>query len=162
MRWIYRSKYAGPDRRSGGFVVRLFERRRDDGGETRSPSGNALEEFFSCGLRWVDHFNYFGPDRRGNDFSFFFFERRRTKSVGNPPPLHTALRQLRVSADDAAGQDALRERLMATALLAHAQGFSAVANSLITLARNLQSFNGASDPRPELLGELKRVESMLV
>lgn len=163
MGWIYRSKYAGPDRRSDGFTVRFVERRKES--ETAPAPVNALRELFSRGLRWVDHLNYFGPDRRGDDFSFYFFERRRTKSAGKPPPLRTALRQLRVrvaNADGVEGQDALRERLTATALLAEAQGFASVAAALTTLARSLEHpFDEGGDPRPELHIELNRVESML-
>jgi hypothetical protein len=125
-----------------------------------------LRELLSRGLRWVDHFNYFGPDRRGGDFSFFFLERRRAKNIGKPPALHTALRQLRVrlaNAKDAEGRSALQERMTATALLAEAQGFSAVAEALKTLASDLEgSHDHEVDPRPRLHAELNRIESMLV
>ena len=165
MGWIYRSNYAGPDRRSGRFAVRFVERRRDYGGEPQVTTASALQEFFSRGLRWVDHLNYFGPDRRSEDFSFFFLERRRATGVGAPPPLHIAFRQLRVriiNAQDAQGRGELGQRLVATALLAQAQGLGEVADALTTLARCLDaSVDPGRDPRPWLHTEISRVESML-
>jgi hypothetical protein len=147
------------------FTVRFVERRRKESSES-GITENSLRELFSRGLRWVDHFNYFGPDRRGEDFSFFFLERRRAKGVGKPPPLRTALRQLRVrlmNAEDADDQTLLRERLVATALLADAQGFDEVGRSLRTLASNVDSsLEHDGDPRPRLHNELNRIESMLV
>jgi len=164
--WVYRSNYVGPNRRSTGFVVRFIERRREANVEGAAVPASLLRELLSRGLRWVDHFNYFGPDRRGPDFSFFFLERRHTKNVGKPPALHTALRQLRVrlaNAKDAEGRSALQERLTATGLLAEAQGFSAVAEALKTLASDLDgSRDHEADPRPRLYAELNRIESMLV
>jgi hypothetical protein len=163
--WVYRNNYAGPDRRSGQFQVRFLERRRENA-ESAPTLVRSLQDLFARGLRWVDHFNYFGPDRRGGDFSYYFFERRRTKSVSEPPPLPTALRQLRVrvaNAKDAEALFALEERLTATALLAEAQGFEQVATALTSLAARLAAAQDGGPITGDVLhDELGRIEAMLV
>ncbi len=164
MGWLYNRGYVGPDRRSEGFQVRFIERRaRDAETESRASLGESLKQLAARGLRWVDHFNYFGPDRRGNAFSHFFFERRKHASVGAPPALHAALRQLRVrvlEAENADARHALRERLIATALLADAQGRNDIGDLLTGLASKLEE-EGAADLAAFVQSELLRASAML-
>ena len=165
MAWVYSRRYAGPDRRSRRFAVRLFERRSEEGTEL-AIAEHSLGALFSRGLRWVDDLNYFGPDRRGKGFSFFFLERRRAKHVGKPPPLATALRQLRVRMINVEGADdrtLLRERLMATALLAEAQGLEEVAQALRALGDTVENaLHEEADVQLQLGDELNRIETMLI
>lgn len=165
MGWLFRPQYFGPDRRSDGFQVRFVERRREQDKGSRAGLQSALKEVCASGLRWVDHFNYFGPDRRGDVFSFFFLERRKVKGDGPPPPLHAALRQIRMrvlDAEDAAARDSLRQRLIATAILADAQQRTDIGDLLMKLARVLEQQPGAfADPRQVLHSELIRAEALL-
>jgi hypothetical protein len=76
---------------------------------------------------------YFGPDRARPGFQLLLFGAPPRQERWQPAALDTALRQLRVrdiNAEDAEGRGALREPLRATALLAEAPGFTAVADSL--------------------------------
>jgi hypothetical protein len=157
MGWLYHRNYFGPDRRTGRFEVRFLERRareqREEG--TRASLQGVLRDLFARGLRWVDVTSYFGPDRRSGAFSHFFLERRKQKSGGAPPSLHAALRQLRVrvmEADNADGRHALRERMIATALLADAQGRAPIGDLLTQLAARLET---AGDDDAELAAFLQ-------
>lgn len=165
MGWLYNRGYVGPNRRSEGFQVRFIERRaRDAETESRASLGESLKQLAARGLRWVDHFNYFGPDRRGDAFSHFFFERRKHASVGTPPPLHAALRQLRVrvlEAENAGARQTLRERLTATAVLAYAQGRTDIGDLLTNLATTLDSEESETDLASVVQSELLRASAML-
>jgi len=161
MGWLFHRKYVGPDRRGGRFQIRFFERRglHGDGGE--SPK-SALRALFERGVKWIDAATYFGPDRRSGAFSHFILERRRHHAAGNPPPLHIALRQLRVrvlEAETAEGRSALRERLTATAMLAYAHGNSAIGDHLTGLARRLE--DAGEDFAARLQSELIAAEALL-
>lgn len=162
MGWLYHHRYVGPDRRSEGFQVRFIERRKE--GDSGASIGESLKQLAARGLRWVDHFNYFGPDRRGDAFSHFFFERRKHSSVGTPPPLHAALRQLRVRVLEAENADArhgLRERFTATAVLAHAQGRTEIGDLLNDLANALEEVESDLDLTSHIQAELLRASAML-
>lgn len=164
MGWLFKPSYFGPDRRGGKFHVRFFERRKDSDAGTRATLKSKMRDLAAQGLRWVDHFNYFGPDRRTGVFSHFFLERRKEDSAGYPPPLHAALRQLRMrvlDADDPAKREALCERLMATALLADAQGQTQIGDLLMALVRTIENAPTGADPRAELGELLNRAEALL-
>lgn len=161
MAWLFHRKYVGPDRRGGRFQVRFLERRgkRADTDETEPKS--ALRALLERGVKWVDVASYFGPDRRGA-FSHYILERRRLEAAGNPPPLHAALRQLRMRVLDAEtpeGRSALKDRLAATALLAHAHGADAIGDHLSRLADGLE--DASEDFLSELPSELIAAEAML-
>ncbi len=163
MAWLYHRNYFGPDRRVGGFSVRFLERRKrvEDTGSRTSLQG-VLGDLFARGLKWIDIASYFGPDRRSGAFSHFILERRRDQAVGTPPPLHAALRQLRVrvlDAETAEGRRALKDRLTATALLADAQGRTAIGDRLARLAAQLESTS--VDLSATLQSELLAAEAML-
>jgi hypothetical protein len=161
--WLFRTSYFGPDRRSGKFNVRLIERRRDDDTGSRETLQAALPQIRARGMRWVDHTSYFGPDRRSL-FSMFFLERRKENCAGSPPPLHAALRQLRVrslDANDHAGRDLLCDRLVATAILADAQGYMGIGDLLAQLAHELEHpTQDGVEPMQKVHAELNRAEAM--
>jgi hypothetical protein len=71
-------------------------------------------------MLWIDDDNYFGPDRRQADGGLRLIERRRANKAASPPPLATALRQLRLRVLDArgAGVEAFVIRVQGTAALA--------------------------------------------
>lgn len=163
MGWLFHPSYFGPDRRAGKFQMRIVERRRAASTGSRTALQSVLPQLRARGLRWVDHANYFGPDRRSL-FSVFFLERRKEKCEGPPPPLHAALRQLRVrslDANDEMGRTALCDRLIATAILADSQGYTRIGDLLANLARELENpaeENG--EPMQLLHTELNRAEAM--
>jgi hypothetical protein len=163
--WLYNRNYVGPDRRSERFHVRFFERRREEEASASSSSlRDSLKRLAGRGLRWVNHLNYFGPDRRGDDFSYFFLERRRQSNVGAPPPLHAALRQLRVrllEVDCNEARESLRDRITATAILAEAQSRSDISDVLLTLANKFDSGDHQGDLMTLVQAEMLRAEAML-
>lgn len=141
MGWLFHRNYVGPDRRSGRFQIRFVERRKASA-EPHTSFHGMLSALFARGLKWVDAMAYFGPDRRSGAFSHFILERRRHEYAGAPPPLRSALRQLRVrvlEADDENSRSTLQERLTATALLADAQGQIDVSLRLMQLATKLKT-----------------------
>lgn len=162
MTWLFKPSYFGPDRRAKR-QMRMIERRREDGAGSRETLQSALPQLRARGLRWVNHDKYFGPDRR-TVFSVFFLERRKEKADGPPPPLHAALRQLRVrvlEADDEQARSLLCERLIATAILADAQGRTEIGDLLSALANMLEEqAEQDGDPRTVLHEELIRAEAM--
>lgn len=165
MSWLYHQSYFGPDRRGERFQVRFVERRgKADVEAARLSLAERLKQFAAKGLRWVDHFNYFGPDRRGDAFSYYFLERRRDDYAGTPPPLHAALRQLRVrvlEAHDADERAVLRERVMATALLAAAQERTDIIDLLIQLAADMDTPQSEADLAATVQAQLLRAAAML-
>jgi len=164
VRWLFRKTYFGPDRRGAKFQVRFIERRKDNDTGTRKTLQSSMREIAQQGMRWVDHLNYFGPDRRAEAFSFFFLERRKEDASGTPPPLHAALRQLRVrihEADNPAKREALCERLLATALLADAQGRTEIGDLLMALARTIEDAPAEADPRDALQELMNQAEALV-
>ncbi len=85
-------------------------------------------------MLWIDCESYFGPDRRQSE-GLRLIERRRKDGASQPPPLSTALRQLRLRVLDArgAGVAAFVNRVQGTALLAEMQNEPEVAEELNTL-----------------------------
>jgi hypothetical protein len=113
-------------------------------------------------MLWVNHESYFGPDRRRRPGGMRVRERRRYEYAGNPPPLPTALRQLRMRVLDAHGQGAavFSDRARSVAMLAQLQGQTAAASALSSLA--VAALRGrTSDIRPELYTSLDRVHAAL-
>lgn len=164
MNWLYHRFYVDPDRRRPRFEIRPLERRR------RRPETEpcaslraAIGELFARGLKWVDTFSYFGPDRRSGVFSHLFLERRRHDEASSPPPLSAALRQLRVrvlEVETPEGRRRLKERLLATSLLADAHGRGALSDVLTDLAAKLDAGDkglGSADLQSHVL----EAESML-
>ncbi len=113
-------------------------------------------------MKWIDHPNYFGPCRRRDWLPVRLIERRTDSFSGPPPPLSTALRQLRQYVLDANGER-LRifvTRVESTALLArmnHEPEVSAVLLRLATLA----GLGNTRDVRPDLLDMLDRAHRAL-
>lgn len=87
-------------------------------------------------MLWVDHTNYYGPDRRLKPHSFRLRERRQDNVAGNPPPLSTAMRQLRMHVIDArgAGAEVFADRAHGVAMLADVSGEHDAAAALSALA----------------------------
>lgn len=165
MGWLYHRNYLGPDRRGGRFGVRFLERRNagDDKG-SRASIQDTVRALFARGLKWVDISSYFGPDRRSGAFSHFILERRHLESATTPPPLHAALRRLRVrvlEASTAEGRAALKDRLTATAILADAQGQAAIGDHLTRLAEKLARAGDGEDLSAIVQSELLAAEAML-
>jgi len=166
MGWLFHNSYFGPDRRSGRrFEIRFLERRKRAPSEagSRASLRGRLRELFARGLRWVDTLSYFGPDRRSDQFSHFILERRKDDAAGPPPPLHVALRQLRMrvlEAETSEGRKALRDRLIATGLLADAQGRTAIGDLLTRLAERMDAA-GEADVSAMLQEDLLTAEAML-
>lgn len=113
-------------------------------------------------MLWVDHANYFGPDRRRKLGGMRLRERRRYDCAGSPPPLPTALRQLRMRILEARGAEAatLSDRALGVAMLAADCGEDDAAAELSAFAATaLRGRNG--DVRQYLYAELDRVHASL-
>lgn len=112
-------------------------------------------------MRWVDNDSYFGPDRRER-VSLRLYERRRHDDAGAPPPLGTALRQLRLRVLDARGPgvDAFVSRVHGTALLAEMQNEPDVAIELNALGSTLAGSHMA-DVRVKIYKSLDRAHAMM-
>lgn len=89
-------------------------------------------------------------------------ERRRANYAANPPPLPTALRQLRLRVIDARGVAAkdFADRANALALLAHDQHEPSAADALTSLA-HAAARGQDKDMRPALYTGLDRVHAQL-
>ncbi|MEZ5958073.1 MAG: hypothetical protein R3C27_12790 [Hyphomonadaceae bacterium] len=113
-------------------------------------------------MLWVDHDSYFGPDRRRKPGGMRIRERRRYDYAGHPPPLNTALRQLRMRILDAQGQGAgkLADRANAVATLALHQGEHDAAHELSAFAATALRGRHA-DVRSNLYRDLDRVHASL-
>ncbi len=113
-------------------------------------------------MLWVDHEKYFGPDRRVKPSGLRLSERRRVNYAASPPPLPTALRQLRMRVLEARGAAAknFADRANALALLAHDQQEFSAADALTSLA-NTAARGSDSDVRPALYTGLERVHAQL-
>ena len=113
-------------------------------------------------MLWVDHASYFGPDRRRKPGGMRIRERRRYNYAGNPPPLPTALRQLRMRILEAQGAGAamLSDRARGVAMLAATSGEQDAALALsIFAATALRGRN--TEVRQSLYQELDRVHAVL-
>ena len=113
-------------------------------------------------MLWVDHESYCGPDRRRKAGGMRIRERRRYICAGAPPPLNTALRQIRMRVLEAQGVGAARlaDRANAVATLALHHGESEAAHELSVFAWiALRGRNG--DVRPDLYRGLDRIHATL-
>ena len=113
-------------------------------------------------MLWVDQHSYCGLDRRRQRASFRMIERRHDDSACPPPPLATAIRQLRMRILDAHGasMDPFITRAHAVAMLARGQGAQAVAAALLSLA-TIAARSRMSDARPALYEALDRAQAAL-
>ena len=112
-------------------------------------------------MLWVDNDTYFGPDRRQHA-SLRWTDRRHKDCVGTPPPLSTALRQLRLRVLDAQGPgvNAFVNRVQGTALLAELHNEPEVAFELNTLGLVLDR-TCLNDARTNIYKTLDRAHAML-
>ncbi len=113
-------------------------------------------------MLWVDHQNYFGPDRRHTRAGLRLRERRRDDCAGTPPPLTTALRQLRMRVIEARGPGAaiFADRAQAVALLAQMNNEYEASDTLSSLAMTAIRAR-ESDVRPILYDGLDRAHAAL-
>lgn len=113
-------------------------------------------------MLWVDQETYFGPDRRQADAGLRFVERRRVNHAASPPPLATALRQLRLRVLDARGSgvSAFVNRVHGTAALAALQNEPEAANELDKLGVTLDR-TCLDDVRPNIYTALDRAHDLL-
>lgn len=113
-------------------------------------------------MLWIDDESYFGPDRRRGDAGLRLIERRRADRAATPPPLSTALRQLRLRVLDAsgAGVRAFVNRVQGTATLAELQDEPEVAFELNTLGVTLDSTR-LDDVRENIYASLDRAHALL-
>jgi hypothetical protein len=112
-------------------------------------------------MSWVDHANYFGPDRRRKSGGLRVREHRRYDYAGNPPPLSTALRQLRMRVLDASGPgvDAFIARARMVAHLADIQHEPETADVIRALTTRAAQTRG--DVRQSLYAGLDRAQAAL-
>ena len=113
-------------------------------------------------MLWVDHTNYYGPDRRLKTQGLRLRERRRDNVAGNPPPLSTAMRQLRMHVIDARGPGAesFADRANGVAMLADVRGEHDAAVALSALA--ITAMRGRErDVREALFHGLDRAHAQL-
>lgn len=113
-------------------------------------------------MLWVDHDSYFGPDRRRKLGGLRMRERRRYDYAGAPPPLNTALRQLRMRILDARGAGAARlsDRAHSVAMLAASHGEHDAAHELSAFAAT--ALRGRNDDvRQALYKDLDRVHAAM-
>jgi hypothetical protein len=113
-------------------------------------------------MLWVDAETYFGPDRRQSDGGLRLRERRRVNRAATPPPLSTALRQLRLRVLDArgAGVGAFVNRVQGTALLAELQHEPEVAFELNNLGLALDR-TCLDDARVNIYATLDRAHALM-
>lgn len=112
-------------------------------------------------MLWVDNESYFGPDRRAND-TLRIVERRRANNAGTPPPLSTALRQLRLRVLDARGSgvSAFVSRVQGTAMLAEMQNEPEAAFELSNLGMTLDR-TCLDDVRQHIYSTLDRAHAVM-
>lgn len=113
-------------------------------------------------MKWIDHPNYFGPCRRRDWLPVRLVERRSDDFSGAPPPLSTALRQLRQYVLDAQGArlPIFITRVESTALLARMQREPEVSAALLRLAA-VAALGAARDVGPDLIDLLDRAHRAL-
>jgi hypothetical protein len=112
-------------------------------------------------MTWVDQKSYFGPDRRQRGGTRFL-DRRREETHAPPPPLLTAMRQLRQRAIDAHGAGAadFAARVAGIAELARYQGEQQAAEVLMRLA-HIAMLGKEMDVRPDIIDMLDRAHEAL-
>lgn len=113
-------------------------------------------------MLWVDHHSYFGPDRRVMPPGLRLRERRHENLAGAPPPLPTALRQLRTRVLDARGDGAkaFADRVQSLAVLAEHHHEHEAAKTLARLSR-IAARGHQSDVRSALYSGLDRIHTQL-
>ena len=113
-------------------------------------------------MLWVDQESYFGPDRRGKACGMRLMERRHENRAGPPPPLGTALRQLRLRVLDAHGQGVALfvNRVEGTAKLAELQNEPDAAFELANLGAVLDR-TCIDDARPQIYATLDRAHALM-
>jgi hypothetical protein len=113
-------------------------------------------------MLWIDQESYFGPDRRQAPDGLRFVERRRNNYAGLPPPLATAIRQLRLRVIDArgAGVNSFVNRVHGTALLADMQGEADAASELNNLGATLGR-TSLDDVRQHIYTSLDRAHALM-
>lgn len=113
-------------------------------------------------MLWVDQESYFGPDRRQGDGGLRLIERRRVNDAGSPPPLATALRQLRLRVLDARGDgvQSFVNRVQGTALLAELQNEHDAAQELNALGITVDR-TSLDDVRQHIYASLDRAHASL-
>lgn len=113
-------------------------------------------------MLWVDHQSYFGPDRRVKPVGLRLKERRRMNCANSPPPLSTALRQLRMRVLDAQGSGAktFADRAHGCAILAEMNAEHDAADALSAMAMKAARWGGP-DLRPSLYTDLDRAHAAL-
>lgn len=113
-------------------------------------------------MKWIDHPNYFGPDRRTGRLGMRLLERRRDDFSCEPPPLATAMRQLRQHILDAHGEriDAFVIRVESTALLARMNGEPSVSAALLRLGA-VARLGRERDVRPDLIEMLNQAHTAM-
>jgi hypothetical protein len=113
-------------------------------------------------MLWVDNDTYFGPDRRQHGRGLRWTDRRRGDCAGTPPPLSTALRQLRLRVLDAqgAGVNAFVNRVQGTAALAELQNEPEVAFELNNLGLVLDR-TCINDARANIYKTLDRAHGLM-
>jgi hypothetical protein len=113
-------------------------------------------------MRWIDQDSYVGPDRRAHAKALRFIERRREDLAGAPPPLTTALRQMRQYVIDARGKGAaaFAVRAEGVAALARHHGRPEVSATLMRVAA-VAPLGATMDVRNDLLELLDRAQQDL-
>lgn len=113
-------------------------------------------------MLWVDHQNYFGPDRRRARAGLRLRERRHDDCASTPPPLTTALRQLRMRVIEARGAGAavFADRAQSVALLAQMNHEYEASDTLSSLAMTAVRARD-TDVRPILYDGLDRAHAAL-
>lgn len=113
-------------------------------------------------MKWIDHPNYFGPCRRRDWLPVRLIERRADDFSGPPPPLSTAMRQLRQYVLDAHGArlPLFITRVESTALLARMNQEPEVSAVLLRMAA-VACLGKLRDVRPDLLDMLDRAHRAL-
>ncbi len=113
-------------------------------------------------MLWVDNETYFGPDRRKTNRGMRWLDRRHENGAGAPPPLNTALRQLRLRVLDAQGQgvSAFVDRVQGTATLAEMHNEPEVAYELGALSMTLNR-TCLNDARSNIYKTLDRAHAVM-
>jgi len=112
-------------------------------------------------MLWVDCDTYFGPNRRRGESCLRLIERRRANCAAPPPPLSTALRQLRLRVLEArgVGVSAFVDRVQGTAALAELQDEPEAACELKNLRATLDR-TCLDDVRQHIYASLDRAHAL--
>jgi hypothetical protein len=113
-------------------------------------------------MLWVDQKGYFGPDRRQRPRGPRLIERRCEEHAQAPPPLLTAMRQLRQRAFDAHGAGAAEfaARVVGIAELARYKGEHQTSDVLMRLA-HVAALGRDMDVHTDILEMLDRAHEAL-